>query len=71
MQTDFEVQTQYGAPIILIEGRYDSHVSSALAEEYFDRIETEKQFYWFEKTCHFPQWSESDRFNKLLCDLLS
>lgn len=71
MQTDFEAQTKYGTPIILIEGRYDSHVSSALAKEYFDRIETEKQFYWFEKSCHFPQWSESERFNKLLCDLLT
>ncbi len=71
MQTDFETQTRYGAPIILIEGRYDSHVSSALAKEYFDRIETEKQFYWFEKSCHFPQWSESEKFNHLLCDLLT
>ena len=71
MQTDFEAQTQYGAPILLIEGRYDSHVSSALAKEYFDRIETEKQFYWFEKSCHFPQWSESERFNQLLCNLLA
>ena len=70
MQTDFEAQTQYGAPIILIEGRYDKHVSSALAKEYYDRIETEKQFYWFEKSCHFPQWSESERFNKLLCEIL-
>ncbi|MCU6734484.1 alpha/beta fold hydrolase [Diplocloster agilis] len=69
MQTDFEAQTKYGAPILLIEGRYDSHVSSALAKEYFDRIETEKQFYWFEKSCHFPQWSESEKFNKLLCGL--
>ncbi len=71
MQTDFEAQTQYGAPILLIEGRYDSHVSSALAKEYFDRIETEKQFYWFEKSCNFPQWSESERFNQLLCNLLA
>lgn len=71
MQTDFEAQIRYSAPIIFIEGRYDSHVSSALAKEYFDRIETEKQFYWFEKSCHFPQWSESERFNKLICDLLA
>ena len=71
MQTDFESQTRYGAPIIFIEGRYDHHVSSALAKEYFDRIETEKQFYWFEKSCHFPQWSETERFNRLLCDLLA
>ncbi len=66
MQTNFEAQTQYGAPIIFIEERYDNHVSSALAKEYFDCIETEKQFYWFEESCHFPQWSESDRFNKLI-----
>lgn len=71
MQTDFEAQTRYDTPLIFIEGRYDSHVSSALAKEYFDRIETEKQFYWFEKSCHFPQWSESKRFNTLVCDLLS
>ena len=70
-KTNFEAQTQYGAPIIFIEGRYDNHVSSALAKEYFDRIETEKQFYWFEESCHFPQWSESDRFNKLICNLLT
>lgn len=70
MEIDFEAQTQYGVPIIFIEGRYDSHVSSALAKEYFDRIETKKQFHWFEKSCHFPQWSESERFNRLLCDLL-
>lgn len=71
MQTDFEAKTQYGTPIVFIEGRYDSHVSSALAKEYFDRLETKKQFYWFEKSCHFPQWSENERFNKLICDLLA
>lgn len=70
MQTDFEAQTQYGAPVVFVEGRYDSHVSSELVKEYFDRIKTEKQFYWFEKSCHFPQWSESKRFNQLMCDLL-
>ncbi|WP_195986113.1 alpha/beta hydrolase [Clostridium sp. D33t1_170424_F3] len=70
MQVDFEGVTRYQSPILLVEGRYDSHVSSALAKEYFDTIETEKQFFWFEKSCHFPQWSESDRFNKLLAGLL-
>ena len=70
MEIDFEAQTRYGAPVIFIEGRYDSHVSSALAKEYFDRIETEKRFYWFEESCHFPQWSESEKFNKLLCEFI-
>lgn len=70
MQVDFEGVTQYQSPVLFVEGRYDSHVSSALAKEYFDTIETEKQFFWFEKSCHFPQWSENDRFNKLLIGLL-
>lgn len=70
MQVDFEGVTQYQSPVLFVEGRYDSHVSSALAKEYFDTIETEKQFFWFEKSCHFPQWSESDRFNKLLIGFL-
>lgn len=26
---------------------------------------------YFEESCHFPQWSESDRFNKLTCNLLT
>lgn len=69
MQVDFESQTRFHAPVILVEGRHDHHVSSALAKQYFDRIETEKQFHWFEKSCHFPQWSESERFYKLMCDL--
>ena len=70
MQINFEDQVQYDVPLILIEGRYDSHVSSALAKDYFDKLETEKQFFWFEKSCHFPQWSESDKFNKLIIELL-
>lgn len=67
MLTDFEEETRYDVPIVFIEGRYDKHVSSDLAKNYFDKIETEKQFYLFENSAHFPQWSEYERFNKLLC----
>ena len=70
METDFEGVTRFGTPVIFIEGRYDSHVSSELAREYFETIETKKQFFWFEKSCHFPQWSENDRFNRLLAEVL-
>lgn len=69
MQVNFEGQTRYQVPIILIEGRYDSHVSSALAKQYFDTIETKKMFYWFEESCHFPQWSENERFHKVMDQL--
>lgn len=70
MHTDFEGVTRFGAPVVFVEGRHDSHVSSRLAKAYFDTIETEKQFVWFEKSCHFPQWSESGRFNRLLAELV-
>ena len=70
METDFEGMTRFGAPVIFIEGRYDSHVSTELAWKYFEAIETKKQFFWFEKSCHFPQWSENRRFNRLLVELL-
>lgn len=69
MQVNFEGQTRYQVPIILIEGRHDSHVSSALAKKYFDTIETKKKLYWFEESCHFPQWSENERFHKVMDQL--
>lgn len=70
MKTDFEGHTKFNSPVLFAEGRHDSHVSSALAKAYFDTIETEKQFFWFEESCHFPQWSESGRFNKRMVETL-
>ena len=69
MGINFEGKTAYRVPVILIEGRHDMHVSSELAKEYFDTIETDKQFFWFEESCHFPQWSENRRFHKLMTEL--
>lgn len=70
MQTDFTSHVNFSVPVIFIEGRHDKHVSSDLVKDYFDTIETEKQLFWFEKSCHFPQWSEHERFNHLMIQLL-
>jgi len=70
MATNFEGNTSFDVPVIFIEGRSDFHVSSILVEEYYETITSEKAFYWFEVSCHFPQWSEADRFNRLVLDLL-
>ena len=70
MEVNFEGRTEYGAPVIFVEGRHDIHVSSVLAKEYYDTIQTEKQFHWFEHSCHFPQWSEHEKFHSLMVDLL-
>lgn len=60
----------FAFPIVLIEGRYDHHVDSMLAEAFYQKLTSEKKLYLFEKSCHFPQWSESERFNKILLELL-
>lgn len=71
MGVSFLSTTQFEVPIVLIEGRHDHHVSSALAKEYHDTITTEKRFHWMEKSCHFPQWSEPEQFNHIVLSLVS
>lgn len=70
MGVSFLEHTAYEMPVVLIEGAGDRHVSSALAKAYFDRITSEKQFYMFERACHFPQWSQAERFNRTVIGLL-
>lgn len=69
MEIDFEKQVEYDVPIVFIEGRYDAHVSSDIAKEYYESINSDKEFYWFERSCHFPQWSEKERFNAIIAEL--
>lgn len=70
MSVNFENITAYEVPIMFIEGRYDDHVSSTLAKEYYDTIRTDKQFHWFEESAHFPQWEEAEKFNKIMRDFV-
>lgn len=70
MSVNFENITNFKVPVVFVEGQGDYHVSAVLAKEYYDTIETDKQFYWFENSAHFPQWEEPDKFNIVLTDLL-
>lgn len=70
MTISFESLVRFECPVVFAEGRYDSHVSSELAESYYSTIQSEKQLVWFEESCHFPQWSESQKFNQLVAGLL-
>lgn len=70
MLIDFESITQFKCPVIFIEGKHDKHVSSELVESYCNRIQSEKRLVWFEHSCHFPQWSESQKFNQFIISLL-
>lgn len=70
MAVNFESVTEIPVPIIFVEGRHDYHVSSVLAKEYFDVITSPKKFYWFENSCHFPQWTENEKFTRVMCTIL-
>lgn len=71
MEVDFEKVTVYDVPLIFVEGRHDYHVSSALVQDYYKKICSSKQLVWFERSCHFPQWSESAKFHQVMFDALS
>lgn len=69
MSIDFEPKVEYSVPVYFIEGRHDLHVSSQLAFEYFQSIQTEKAYYWFENSGHFPQWEEPEHFCEILAKI--
>jgi pimeloyl-ACP methyl ester carboxylesterase len=71
MSVDFEDETEFKVPVVFVGGRYDQHVSSSLAHAYFERVKTAKQFHWFEKSCRFPQWSESQKFYEVMASVIS
>lgn len=70
METDFEPIIDWPVPMIFIEGKKDKYISSALAKTYFDKIATDKTWYWFDASSHYPQWCEPDKFNQILIDLV-
>lgn len=69
MGVSFFGNTELNVPIVFIEGRYDHHVSANLVKEFYETVTSPKQFYWLEKSCHFPQWSEPDKFNEIVLSI--
>lgn len=66
MDINFEDIKDFQVPVIFVEGRHDYHVSSELVFLYYNTINSQKQFIWFEHSCHFPQWSESEKFYNVM-----
>lgn len=69
MTVNFESDVHFDVPIVFIEGKDDYHVSKSLCWKYYQSITSEKTFIEFEKSAHFPQWSESDKFNQTIMKL--
>ena len=69
----WDEQKQYNAttrhpgldvPLFMFSGRYDRVISAELGASYFDTVEAQhKEFIWFEKSAHAPQFEEPDIFN--------
>jgi len=62
-------------PVYFFLGRHDRTVtaSAALAERYFESLETPKgkHLIWFENSGHWPQLEEPDRFRAVVTEALS
>lgn len=59
----------FDVPIFFLLGRYDRHISSVLAERYFETIEAPcKRLVWLEQSAHNPPFEEPDRFNQVLIE---
>lgn len=71
MTINFEGLTEFEVPVIFIEGRHDFHSSSKIVESFYNSINSKKHFIWFEKSAHFPQWEENEKFNLFMINLLN
>lgn len=69
MGVSFEEVTSFAVPVVFIEGVHDYLVSAEPLKPYFERITSSKALHMLEHSCHFPQWSDPERFHRILLDL--
>jgi pimeloyl-ACP methyl ester carboxylesterase len=57
----------FRVPVFFLLGRYDMNTPAALAEQYFQTIDSpQKHLIWFENSAHNPPFEEPDKFNRVL-----
>jgi len=58
-------------PVYFLEGRYDYEAPAVLAELYFQKLRApRKELIWFERSAHFVNTEEADKFNRFFVDRL-
>ncbi|OQR56489.1 alpha/beta hydrolase [Bacillus sp. CDB3] len=61
--------TKMNLSLFFLMGKYDYNTSFHAAKTYFDAIEADqKEFITFEKSAHYPQFEEKEKFYKWMCD---
>ncbi|MDM5247253.1 alpha/beta hydrolase [Lysinibacillus sp. G4S2] len=64
-----KIATKLDLPFYFVMGKYDAMTSSNSAENYFNLIEADKkEFISFEKSAHYPQFEEKEKFYRWMCD---
>lgn len=59
-------------PVYLFQGTYDYQTSYIVAKEFYDQLKApEKQFFTFENSAHCPIFDDTDRFNKMIREIIS
>ena len=58
-------------PVYFLEGRHDHEAPSSLAERYFQALRAPKKtLVWFERSAHFVNTEEAERFNRFFIERL-
>ncbi len=72
LKTDlFNTIKEVEIPIYFFLGRYDYQVASVVAEKFFHAIKApKKELVWFEQSAHCSCFEESEKFNRLMVDML-
>lgn len=61
----------FKVPIFFLLGRHDWHVPSVLAARYFQTIDAPyKRLIWFERSAHNPPFEESEKFIRVMVELV-
>ena len=66
-----ELAPEIHVPVVFLEGRFDFEALSMLAEAYFQQLRApNKTWIWFEKSAHFPNTEEAEKFNRFFIERL-
>ncbi len=62
--------TRADVPVYFLLGRDDHVVTATVAEQYYRVLQAPrgKQRFWFEKSAHWPQSEEPEKFQQLMIE---
>ncbi len=68
--TNYRNLDKLAVPITFICGSKDLLTSGELTYQFYENLQADKQFVWFENSAHCPLWEEPAKFNQLVYNSL-